>query len=359
MSAASLILAAAVLLPATGCGRSSSAAQVRLIYAGSVIVPIDDLAARYRQLHPDVQVLTESHGSIQCIRQITELHREFDILVTADYSLIPPMMYDTTDAASGHPYADWYVEFATNKVVLAYGPHSRHADELDADNWHEVLTRPDVRWGLADPRIDAAGYRALMVLQLAEGHYKDKVLFEDMTLGRFQQPLVTEEEGGRQVVRVPELVQTIPGAGVVMRGSSIQLLPLLASGDIDYAFEYESVVRQHGLKYLELPPQIDLSADDCSSLYQRVVVKIDAQRFASVKPEFRGEVIGYAYTIPSNAPNRAEAVRFLAWLQGPEARKILAADHQPLIEPPRVDGWENLPPALTRALQASGAAGGP
>ncbi len=43
-----------------------------------------------------------------------------------------------------------------------------------------------------------------------------------------------------------------------MRPYSVQLLPLLESGDIDYSFEYTSVIRQHGMEYVSLPPEINL-----------------------------------------------------------------------------------------------------
>jgi molybdate/tungstate transport system substrate-binding protein len=353
------LVAGAAVVAAAACGGPAGKAQLRLIYAGSIIIPFNDLAETYRKLHPEVDVLTESHGSIQCIRQITELHRAFDFLVTADYSLVPPMMERTKDPDTGKPYADWYVRFATNRMVLAYGPHSRHAGEIDASNWYKVLTEPDVQWGLADPRFDAAGYRALMVLQLAERYYGNAIIFEDMTMGRFQQPLVSQRQGDVDVIHVPELLAPAEGGGVVMRGSSVQLLPLLESGDVDYAFEYESVVRQHGLKYVELPPQIDLGRPQYESLYRTVTVKIDARRFATVKPEFRGEVIGYAYTIPSNAPDHAAAVDFAVWLTGRAARDILVADHQPLIQPPQVDGWANVPTPLAAALRAANASGQP
>jgi len=36
---------------------------------------------------------------------------------------------------------------------------------------------------------------------------------------------------------------------------------LLESGDIDYAFEYLSVARQHRLEFLSLPSEIDLGSD--------------------------------------------------------------------------------------------------
>ena len=46
---------------------------------------------------------TESHGSIQVIRQVTDIHRTFDVLVTADDHFIQPMMEATKTLAPGSP----------------------------------------------------------------------------------------------------------------------------------------------------------------------------------------------------------------------------------------------------------------
>jgi molybdate/tungstate transport system substrate-binding protein len=349
-----LLVAAAILAAATssaltaGCG-GQERQTLRLIYAGSVIVPFDRLAAEFGRRNPDVRVLTESHGSVQCIRQITELHRLFDVLVTADYSLVPPMMYAVKDAKTGLPYADWQIRFATNRIVLAYTDKSEGAAELTAGNWYEVVMRPGVRFGIADPRFDAAGYRSLMVLQLAERYYDDPIILENLAMNGFSTPVVTEREGDLDVIIVPELLATVPDGGLVLRGSSVQLLPLLASGDVDYALEYESVARQRGLKYLELPGQIDLGDPRYADLYASVEVRIDMQRFKTVKPVFRGEVIAYGLTIPTNAPDAAVAERFSAFLLGPAGQRILQAAYQPLIEPPVADRPDELP-ALLRTL---------
>jgi molybdate/tungstate transport system substrate-binding protein len=352
-----LVLAAAALtLTGGACGADGGAGArhtLRLIYAGSVIIPFDHLAKAFQKDHPELEVLTESHGSIQCIRQVTELHRPFDYLVTADYSLVPPMMYGTTVPGTGRPYADWYVKFLTNRMVLAYTDKSRHADKLTARDWYTVITQPGVRLGLADPRFDAAGYRALMVLQLAEGYYRDPIIFENALLGKFTTPVTADRSTGVDVIHVPELLETQHDGGVIMRGSSVQLLPLLESGDVDYAFEYESVVRQRGLKYLRLPPAIDLGSPRYVSDYRTVVVKIDMRRFSSVKPEFRGGLIAYAFTIPQNAPNPAAASEFAAFVLGAEGRRLLTQDHQPLIVPPQADRPERLPAAVRAALRGA------
>ncbi len=341
-----------------GCGHDDGRQTLRLLYAGSVIVPFESLAREFERRNPGLRVTTESHGSVQCIRQITELGRRFDLLVSADYSLVPPMMFDVDDEKSGLPYARWQVLFATNRLVLAYSEKSRHADEITQDNWYEVVARPGVRFGIADPRFDAAGYRTLMVLQLAEHHYGDPIIFENLTLGRLAPPVVTERDGADDVILVPELLATTPDGGLVLRGSSVQLLPLLESGDVDYAIEYESVARQRGLEYLELPPQIDLSDAAHEDLYRHVVVRIDMQRFKTVKPEFRGEVIAYGMTVPVNAPNADAGRRFTAFLLSDEGRRILAEHHQPLIEPPTAQNADRLPASLRRLVAVPDAAGG-
>lgn len=62
-------------------------------------------------------------------------------------------------------------------MVLDYNDDSAFADEVTVDNWAEIIARRDVRFGLSDPRMDAAGYRALMTLQLAESFYYRITLF--------------------------------------------------------------------------------------------------------------------------------------------------------------------------------------
>ena len=342
--AAALFVCLALTAAVAACGGSSG--QLRLIYAGSMIVPFDHLADQYARANPDVKVTTESHGSIQVIRQVTDLHRSFDVLVTADDQLIGPMMEATKDPATGKPYATWYVQFATNRMVLAYSPKGRLAGKVTAANWWRLLSDRNVRMGIADPRFDAAGYRALMVLQLAEWLYHQPTLVEQLTLGQFDPAITTEHVGNGEVIHIPELLDTTGGSRVVMRGASIQLLPLLESGDVDCAFEYESVVRQHGLPFVELPPQVDLGSPAYRDLYSRVTVKLDLRRFASVIPVFRGGVVTYAVTIPTNAPDAAEAQRFLSYLLGPAGRKVLAADRQPVLVPARAQGYTDLPAAL-------------
>ena len=199
---------------------------------------------------------------------------------------------------------------------------------------------------MADPRFDANGYRALMVLKLAETVYDEPTFFFDFFDGKFVVPITSGPEDGKTVIHVPEILETRTDASLVLRGYSVQLLPLLQAGELDYAIEYLSVIKQHGLKYVPLPPELNLGSEALRDSYAQVVVKLDYQRFASVQPEFAGEPIGYGATIPSDAPNPEEAADFIAFLAGPDGRRILASFDHPTFDPPRSDQPDNLPPQL-------------
>lgn len=331
---------------ATAASPPASPRPLRVFCAGSLIVPFAELEQAFEAANPDVDVLNECHGSIQVIRHVTELHEPIDIVATADHALIPMLMYASTDPDTGRPYADWYIRFAGNRMALAYSPLSRYAGEIGPENWYEILARPDVKLGLADPRFDAAGYRALMVLTLAERHYGVKGLFDDTVRSAFTQPITRFTEDGLTEITVPEIVEPKSGSRLVLRGSSIQLIALLESGDLDYAFEYESVIAQHGLPHILLPDAINLGSPSMEAGYARVQVKLDFQRFASVKPVFQGETIGYGIVIPSNAPAPDLAERFLAFLLSAEGRAVMQAAHHPLLTPIACHHPERIPPLL-------------
>jgi len=314
--------------------------------AGSLIIPFEHIERAFEAKYPNIDVQAEYHGSIQVMRHLTELHEPIDVVVTADAALIPMLMYASQVPETGQPYADWYIRFASNHLALAYNTDSKYTDELNADNWTEVIARPDVKTGIADPRFDASGYRALMAFALSEMANDDYGLFGPMFDGQFSFPVTIFRGDELTTITVPEILEPKSGAHIVVRGASIQLIALLESGDLDYAFEYESVIRQHGLKMLSLPAEVNLGEQGFETLYNQVQVHLDFQRFATVKPQFRGEQIGYGITVPTNAPHPEEAELFIAFLLSDEGRSLMEADHHPMFETYIADGYENLPSAL-------------
>ena len=314
--------------------------------AGSLILPFADIEQAFEARYPNIDVQAEYHGSIQVMRHVTELHEEIDVVATADASLVPMLMYASNVPETGEPYADWYIRFASNHLALAYSEESKYADEINAENWAEVVARPDVKTGIADPRFDASGYRALMAFALSEMANEDYGLFGPMFDGQLSFPITIFRGDELTTITVPEVLETKPDAHIVLRGASVQLIALLESGDLDYAFEYESVIQQHGLKMISLPAEVNLGEQDFEALYKQVQVNLDFQRFVSVKPQFRGEQIGYGITIPAGALHSNEAAQFIAFLLSPEGRSIMEENHHPMFATYIADGYENLPSTL-------------
>jgi molybdate/tungstate transport system substrate-binding protein len=344
----STLLMLTSLIVFTGCsGEEQERTEIRVLCAGSLMVPLNELEKAFEDLHPDIDIMTEGHGSIQVIRHVTELYEEADVMAVADHSLIPIMMYNQKIPETEESYADWYIEFATNTLGIAYTPTSRYADEIDANNWYQILARPDIKLGISDARLDACGYRALMLLSLAESFYHDGSIFQGV-LDIFNPPLEVTEDGGITTINVPEILRP-ESDKIVLRGSSIRMLALLESGDIDYAFEYRSVAEQHQLNFLSLPPEINLGSGEHLGMYKQVKCKLDFHRFSSVQPEFIGQPIIYGITIPRNAPHPKVAQDYLKFLLGPEGQQIFNESQHPMI-PPVADNPGNLPDDLKNMI---------
>jgi molybdate/tungstate transport system substrate-binding protein len=307
--------------------------------------PFLELEKEFELRHPDIDVQPEGHGSIQVIRYMTDLGKEADIAAVADEQLIPLMMYRAQLPDGKGPYADWYVRFADNRVCLAYRPDSAYASEINVDNWYDILARTDVRIAMSNPLIDSLGYRILMLVYLAGVYYDDGTMFRKIITDNFSGGLEVDENNGIATIKVPELLKPTQDR-IYMRNYSIQTLALLEAGEVDYAFEYESVARQRGLNFLSLPREIDLSSREYADRYSGVSVKLDFQRFASVLPDFVGAPVVYGITIPLNAPHPKEALKFIEFLFGPDGQHILSENFQPALSPVTVDGENNLPDEL-------------
>ncbi len=322
--------------------------------AGSLIVPFQELEKAFEQLHPDIDVRVEYHGSIQVIRRVTEIHELIDVVATADAALIPQLMFSVPDKETGKPYANWMIRFASNEMALAYHPGSAYKSEINSQNWAEVLARPDVRLGLSDPRFDALGYRALMAFALQEEMLGNFELFKPMFSNQFTYPVTLFREDQGAQIHVPEILETASGSHLLMRGASIQLVALLESAYIDYAFEYESVIRQHGLQIMTLPDQVNLSQEKWNDFYNRVQVDLDFKRFSSLKPVFWGERIAYGITIPTNAPHPENAEVFIEFLLSEAGREIMENNYHPMFSQPVSTNYDNLPSSLRKYVIPGG-----
>jgi len=326
-----------------GCSASNSSTLL-VIEAESLMVPFAQIQKEFEQANPGINVELQAHGSIQVIRQVTELGQNADVVAVADDSLIPMLMYQTK-MPDGKPYANWDIESNTNQLVLAYTPNSKYADEINLSNWYQIISRPDVTLGFTDPRMDAVGYRTLMALELAESYYGDPNIMQDTVGNYFSMPITADNIDGVSTVTVPELLEPTDNH-IVLRDGDMDLLALLQSGNIDYTIDYKSVVMQDHLNYLELPPEIDLGNSSFAQNYDKVVVTLNYQRFANINPVFEGLPIIYGMTIPNNSQNKAEASKFIQFILSPQGQSIFQEYDQPELMPPVCDNANALPDSL-------------
>ncbi|XRO75975.1 tungstate ABC transporter substrate-binding protein WtpA [Methanocaldococcus sp. 28A] len=288
---------------------------LKIFHAGSLSVPFEEYEKMFEKEHPNVVIQSEAHGSVECVRMITDLGKKADILALADYSLIPQMMMPK--------YADWYIMFARNEIVLAYTDNSKYKDEINSTNWYKILEKPDVKFGFSNPNDDPCGYRSLMVLMLASIYYKNPQIFEDLILKNSN--IKVKEVNGTYVVLVPQEIN-INTNKIVLRSKETDLLAPLEAGAYDYLFIYKSVANQHHLKYVELPKEINLGYYEFADYYKKVKVEfLNKNKTIVAKP------IVYGLTVPTNAPHKKEALEFVKLvLEHPE---VLEKNGQPAISP--------------------------
>lgn len=309
MSRVRIILISLGLSLFTACGGSGEI-EIRVLHAGSLSLPFKQMASGFMERHPGVKVALEAHGSRTAARQISDLNRSADVMASADSSVIRNLLMPD--------HAGFCIDFTTNEMVIMFTDSSKYADEINAENWMGILLREGVQYGHSNPDADPCGYRALLTWKLAENHYRMPGLFRKL---RSKMP--------RKNIRPKET----------------DLIALLEVGELDYIFIYRSVARQHGMKHVVLPDEINLKSPDLAALYSRVSVKISGK-----KPgqwiERKGAPMVYGITLPKNAKNPRWGIRFIAFVLGERGRKIMRENGQPVLSPPVVDFYPRLPDGL-------------
>lgn len=303
--------AALLLLALSSCPGAADAGEpvkLTIFAAGTLAVPFREIDQAFEAKYQGVAVEPQFGGSVKMAKQITDLHQPADIIAVADYNVIPKYLFG---AGAAPRYADWYIGFARNAITFVYTDKSKFAPEIDGTNWYRLMAKPGVEIGRSDPDTDPSGYQTVQMLDLAAKHY-----------------------------RVPDLAARVLANAPLknMRDTETSLIAALQVGQIDYLAIYRSDALQHHLKFLKLPAEIDLSDPKHAAFY--------ATGTAHTKNgDLTGKPIVYAITIPSVAEHAALAAKYIAFLLGPEGRKILGADGFGTFHPAYGVG-EKLPAAL-------------
>jgi molybdate/tungstate transport system substrate-binding protein len=277
----------------SGASPSASGAHGTLIVfgAGTLATPFAAEIAAFKKSNPGVTVHSQFAASADMIRDVTQLGQPADVLGSADYALIPQLMSNPAK-----PHATWYVGFVSNQITFAYTSHSKDAGQLTAANWYKVLAQPGVHIGRSNPAADPSGFQILQMLQLANSYS------------------VAETE--------------------------TSLLGALQSGQIDYLAIYKSSALESHLKYIALPPQINLSDPALAAGYAKVAIHAGSLGTLTAKP------IIYALTVPSNAPDAALGQKFVAFVLSPAGQAIMRSNGFVVISPALASNQGKMPATL-------------
>jgi molybdate/tungstate transport system substrate-binding protein len=301
------------LLPALACKPSRN--PVDVFAAASLTRVLADLEERFERRHRSYDLRLEISGSQVAARKVSELNRRADIVLTADHLVLERILRPK--------HADYVVRFATNELVLAHLEHSKYTAKLDDKNWAEILLRPDVQIGLVDPDQAPIGYRTLLLLELAQASFPSQPQLRRRLVARCKREHRKPHES--------------------------ELLRLLQTRSIDYAFLYRSSAEEHRLKFLRLPPRYNLGKAALRATYAKASVKVHfGQRAATT---VRGAPVVYGLSIPRDAPQQKGALAFTRMLLGePGARALRRHGFTPL-RPARSAQRRALPAQLREVVE--------
>ena len=297
------------------CNSKQDKKKLIIFHAGSLSVPMKEIAELYEKSHPDTKIILEAAGSRQCARKITDLDKKCDVMASADYTVIEDLLMPE--------YTNWLIYFASNEMCLAYTNQSKMSNIINQNNWYDIVLHKNNLFGRSNPNTDPCGYRTALLFKLAGIYYEKSGLSECL--------LAKDKK--------------------YIRPKEVDLLSLLESNAIDYIFIYKSVAIQHNLNILEFPEEIDLGNPEFRSYYEKAQVRITGKKPGDTIIK-TGEPMIYALTIPFNAPNKNAAITFTEFLLNPEkGLEILSTYGQsPLIK--RKNPYaENIPIQLKKFVK--------
>lgn len=288
-----------VLLACCGCGRSGKLArrQMRVFHAAAftpAVAALQDAAER----ELGVKLLAESSGSITACRKLTELGRKCDLLVLADSALVSALLPGV---------CAWRLDFADDEMVLAVGTLAPMVEKAETD-WPSVLTAGGVRFMRTDENQSPVGYRTLIILKFIEQQGRPGFY----------------EEALRRCERVFDDVG--------------RLAPLLKTGEADYAFLNKSLCVASDIRFIELPPEINMADSDRD--YSSTCVSFEALKAGErTAVTVCGAPATWSFAIPAGAENPSDASKFIEYVCARKSELLASLGFEP-VQPPHFYGSE-------------------
>lgn len=295
-----------LLTAVTGC---SSKSEVVVFHAASLAKTFTELARGFGKLHPQKRVRVEVSGSQVAARKVAELGMRADIVAVADSAVIDRILLPD--------HASWNLIFAANELVLAHKDHSAHTETVNTENWHTIVSKPNVRLGRANADTAPIGYRTLLLWQLAGLEHGQPTLEQTLRERCAKEHVVPDES---------------------------YLLALLESRSVDYVFMYRSTAEEHHLKITELSPSYNFSRPSLAQSYGRASTPVRMGNNSMTMVV--GAPILYGLTIPKTASKPKDAELFIQFMLSDKGQTVLKRSGYRPLNPPRLEHADKAPAAL-------------
>ena len=306
-----------------------------IYHAGSVSEAFKAAEALFTQ-RTGIVVKDVAGGSVALARQITAGQAPCDLYAGADYEVIDHMLIPDG-------FATFSLRFASGAMVLAYTTSSRNAATIAAPgttftppgsipeaakDWYLQLAQPGVRISGSHPFLDPGAYRADLIFQLAQDFYKVPTLYGDL-LAHYT-------------------IGNAPGG-------------LGTAFDYQFTYEHGALAKAKAdpggtFRYVRLPDEVNLGVAALDAQYAKRSITIPGLQApgSAATATLPASRVEWGITLMNKAPNRDNAVAFLALLCGKDGADILKATGPAPICPPvvRKQDFAQVPASLKPLVQA-------
>jgi ABC-type molybdate transport system substrate-binding protein len=252
-----------------------------IIYTDSALAQaVKSISDHYQKLNPDCSIIIEPSPAKIAVRKIIDLGKTPDLLIF--YSNYLARAENLIPSVTG-----CLIQFARDKLVIAYTDSSQGGPDITVKNWPDYLFSDNIKFGIVKKEMDPLGIYTESMALLAESLFnKSRPGFFDKWQKSFSQSEV--------------------------RANPIDLVRQAETGNIDYAIIYSSLARAHRLKTLDLQEELNFSKTTLSWVTAKIgTVKIKGPAQETSIP---GELI-WAIACPLNeGPHPRATSKFLSYL---------------------------------------------
>ncbi|HSE40104.1 MAG TPA: extracellular solute-binding protein [Acidobacteriota bacterium] len=260
--------------------------DVKVSFPSNISFLMEKYKSAFESANPDAHVILQSGAGPKQVEKIISGSQDIDAIVVSDDKLVRPQL--------GKFYMMSPLEFMSDEIAIIAGKNAKNFEDLQPRTWHDLLLNPGMKIVVPDRSNSYAAYRVPLVWKLAETWVRHFMLYENMT------------------------------AKVGTENASASGMTALISGEADYAFDYATQAKQHGLRIFKLPKYYNLGDPTQEHIYKGAAIELTDK--AGEKKILRGEPIIYSIGQLKVSQNNSVAKAFVDFVAGNQGREILKAE---------------------------------